>query len=417
MRLRRISFWAAFLLLVPAACSQESNTSELPSAPSASKQKKSSPPSNPSPNEAPARNTNRRDQIQELNTVDQAAQEQQSASPGGTQEQTPAPAKTSEETKPTAQAEDASRPTENGNAKKPDAQAPAAATRSTSADDIDTSLPTIKRFVNEVNVVFTVTDKHGRYIKDLKQNDFKVLDDSKPASQIRSFRAETDLPLQVGLLVDASNSVRDRFRFEQEAAIEFMNQIIRPSYDKAFIIGFDTTPEVTQDFTDNTELLSRGVHALRAGGGTAMYDALYFACRDKLRNAEHTGPVRRAIILLSDGEDNQSRVTREEAIEMAQRAEVIVYAISTNVSGVKKQGDKVLERISDATGGVAFFPFQMRDVSNAFTEIQEALRSQYALAYIPEDFRPDGRYRTIQIQADQKQYHVRARRGYYAETK
>jgi VWFA-related protein len=153
---------------------------------------------------------------------------------------------------------------------------------------------------------------------------------------------------------------------------------------------------------------------LRAGGGTAMYDALYFACRDKLRNAPHKGPVRRAIILLSDGQDNQSRVTREESIEMAQRAEVIVYAISTNVSGVKKQGDKVLERIADATGGVAFFPFQMRDVSNAFTEIQEALRSQYALAYIPEDFRSDGRFRTIQIQADQKHYHVRARHGYYA---
>jgi VWFA-related protein len=321
-----------------------------------------------------------------------------------------------EERKPTNQAEGASPPTSEADGKKTD-EKPAGSAGTGSSDDIDNSLPTIKRFVNEVNVVFTVTDKHGRYIKDLKRQNFRVMDDNKPASQIRSFRAETDLPLQVGLLVDASNSVRDRFRFEQEAAIEFMNQIVRPGYDKAFIIGFDTTPEVTQDFTDNTELLSRGVHALRAGGGTAMYDALYFACRDKLRNAEHSGPVRRAVILLSDGEDNQSRVTREEAIEMAQRAEVIVYAISTNVSGVKKQGDKVLERISDATGGVAFFPFQMRDVSNAFTEIQEALRSQYALAYIPEDFRSDGRYRTIQILADQKQFHVRARRGYYAPAK
>ncbi len=268
-----------------------------------------------------------------------------------------------------------------------------------------------------MNVVFTVTDKHGHYVKDLKKNDFKVLDDNKPALQIRSFRNETDLPLQVGLLVDASNSVRDRFKFEQEAAIEFLNQIIRHNYDRAFVIGFDTTPEVTQDFTDNTELLSKGVRDLRAGGGTAMYDALYFACRDKLLKAPHSGPVRKAIILLSDGQDNQSRVTREEAIEMAQRAEVIVYTISTNVSGMKESGDKVLERIADATGGRAFFPFQMRDVSDAFSAIQDELRSQYQLAYIPEDFRADGRFRSIQIQADQKQFHVRARRGYYAPGK
>ncbi len=297
------------------------------------------------------------------------------------------------------------------------AQPPKPSADSGTSDDVDTSLPTIVKTVNEVNVVFTVTDKHGHYVKDLKKNDFRVLDDNKPALQIRSFRNETDLPLQVGLLVDASNSVRDRFKFEQEAAIEFLNQIIRHNYDRAFVIGFDTTPEVTQDFTDNTELLSKGVRALRAGGGTAMFDALYFACRDKLLKAQHAGPVRKAIILLSDGEDNQSRVTREEAIEMAQRAEVIVYTISTNISGMKAQGDKVLERIADATGGRAFFPFQMRDVADAFSAIQDELRSQYQLAYIPEDFRPDGRFRSIQIMADQKQFHVRARRGYYAPSK
>ena len=117
--------------------------------------------------------------------------------------------------------------------------------------------------------------------------------------------------------MDASNSVRDRFKFEQEAAIEFLNQTVRPRYDRAFIVGFDVTPEVTQDFTDNTESLSRGVRGLRPGGGTAMYDALYFACRDKLLKAPHTGPVRKAVILLSDGEDNQSRVTREEVAALA----------------------------------------------------------------------------------------------------
>jgi|SRR5271156_602990 len=296
----------------------------------------------------------------------------------------------------------------------PDVKTPAPAQPENPAkSDSDESIATIRSVVNEVRVVFTVTDRHGRYIKDLKGTDFKVIDDQKPA-ELRSFRSETDLPLQVGLLVDASNSVRDRFKFEQEAAIEFLNAIVRPRYDEAFVIGFDATPELTQDFTDNTESLSTGVRMLRAGGGTAMYDALYYACRDKLLKREQKGPVRRAIILLSDGEDNLSHVTREEAIEMAERADVIVYTISTNISGTKGKGDKVLERIAEATGGRAFFPFQMRDVSDSFVSIQEELRSQYWVAYKPADFVADGHYRTIEILAQDKGLKVRTRKGYYA---
>jgi len=285
------------------------------------------------------------------------------------------------------------------------------------SDDRGNPLETIKARVDEVNVVFTVTDKHGHFVKNLTKSDFRILDDNKPAASIRSFSSETNLPLRVGLLVDASNSVRDRFRFEQEAAIEFLNQIVRPKSDRAFVIGFDTTAEVTQDFTDSAEQLSRGVRMLRPGGGTALFDALYYACRDKLMKAHTNGPSRRAIILLSDGEDNQSRVTREEAIEMAQRAEVIVYTISTNVSGLKLRGDKVLERLADATGGRAFFPFKIQDVANAFSEIQDELRSQYLLAYKPADLKPDGRYRSIDIAADtHKSLRVRARRGYFSPT-
>jgi VWFA-related protein len=268
---------------------------------------------------------------------------------------------------------------------------------------------------NEVNVVFTVTDKHGRRITDLKQSDFQVLDDNKPPAQINSFHAETNLPLQVALLIDASNSVRDRFKFEQESAVEFLNQTIRPHYDQALVIGFDATPEVTQDFTDDTQLLAHGVRELRPGGGTALYDALYYTCRDKLLKTPTTGTVRRAVILLSDGEDNLSHVTREEAIEMAQRAEAIVYTISTNVSGTKSTGDKVLERIADATGGKAFFPFQIREVANSFAEIQDELRSQYAVSYKPADLKYDGHYRTIEIVAkDTKNLRVRSRRGWYS---
>ncbi len=279
----------------------------------------------------------------------------------------------------------------------------------------DEPLTTIKVQPNEVNVVFTVTDKHGRRVTDLKKDDFKIFDDNKPPDEVRSFHAETNLPLQVGLLIDASNSVRDRFKFEQESAIEFLNQTVHPGKDQAFVVGFDVTPEVTQDFTDNTERLAHGVHDLRPGGGTAMYDALYFACRDKLLKAPKSTPVRRAIILLSDGEDNQSHVTREEAIEMAQRAEAIVYTISTNVSGTKGAGDKVLERIADATGGRAFFPFQLREVADAFAQIQDELRSQYSVSYKPADFKYDGHYRSIEIVAnDRKNLKVRSRRGWYA---
>src|SRR5580700_4603708 len=211
----------------------------------------------------------------------------------------------------------------------PPAQSPAAAQKAaenpadqkSAEQDSNSEVPRIKVGTNEVNVVFTVTDKHGKRITDLKQADFRFVDDNKPATEIRSFHAETNLPLQVGLLIDASNSVRDRFKFEQESAIEFLNQTVRRGYDQMMVVGFDATPEVTQDVTDDTEKLGQGVRMLRPGGGTALFDALYFACRDKLLKKAQTGPTRRAIILLSDGEDNLSHVSREEAIEMAERAE------------------------------------------------------------------------------------------------
>jgi VWFA-related protein len=383
MRASRIVLSAMCLGAVSVAVAQ-SASDPLPSAPSAvlqEEQKKSQP---PAPAPAPAAAPQTQQKPTELTNTPQEPATKKDEPPAASDQKSPAPAQST-----------------------PPAQTP--------KDDVDESLITIRRAVDEVNVIFTVTDKHGRFVKDLKRNDFKVVDDAKPALEIKSFRSETDLPLQVGLLVDASNSVRDRFKFEQESAIEFLNQMIRPKSDRAFVIGFDVTPEVTQDFTDSTELLSKGVRSLRPGGGTAMYDALYFACRDKLLRAPARGTVRRAIILLSDGDDNQSHVSREEAIEMAQRAEVIIYTISTNVTGSRNKGDKILERIAEATGGRAFFPFQIRDVADAFAEIQDELRSQYALSYKPADFRQDGRYRTIEIlAADKKSLRVRARRGYYA---
>ena len=297
------------------------------------------------------------------------------------------------------------------------ASAPAANAQPSSGDSShSTEQPetVIHAIVNEVNLIFTVTDKHRRFVKNLAANDIKLLDDNKPPFEVTDFRSETDLPLRVGLLIDVSGSVKSRFSFEQQAAIEFLTHVIRKDKDLAFITGFDTTPEVTQDFTSEIDKLSQGVHKLRAGGGTALYDALYFACRDKMLKEQSQVATRRAIILVSDGEDNQSRITRDQAIEMAQRAEVIVYGISTNVSGTKTRGDKVLERLAEATGGRALFPFKIQDVAHDFSEIHEELRSQYAISYKPADFIPDGRYRTIQIATTHKQLKARARKGYFA---
>ncbi len=385
-------------LLVVALCfasfAQDATQQPLPSAPSASKYPPK--PATPAPSTTPA-------QAPAPAPPQTPAQTTTPAPSGDASQNTKAPVQPETQAKP---ATPSNLGTLGGAAKQAD------------AGDQEEKLTTIVKLVDEVNVVFTVTDKRGKFVKDLSQDDFRVLDDGKPALAIRSFRRETNLPLRVGLLVDASNSIRDRFKFEQEAAIEFLNQIIRPKYDAAFVIGFDTTPEVTQDFTDNTEALSKGVRMLRPGGGTAMYDAIYYACRDQIM-AYDKGPTatRRAIILLSDGDDNQSRVSREEAIEMAQKAEVIIYTISTNTSGQKLRGDKVLEHFADETGGRAFFPFKIQDVSDAFSQIQDELRSQYAISYKPADLQPNGKYHTIQILADNKKYKVRARKGYYAPTR
>jgi len=280
---------------------------------------------------------------------------------------------------------------------------------------VDETLPveTFRSRTDEVNVIFTVTDKHNRFIKDLKQAQFKILDNNRPPRLITNFSAETDLPLRVGLLIDASNSIRDRFLFEQDAAISFLHQIIRPKTDKAFVLAFDEVWDLTQDFTGDLDKLTRGVKVIRPGGGTALWDAVFYACHDKLMKEKETGPVRRAIILVSDGDDNQSRVLRQEAIEMAQRAGVIVYTISTNLSNNPDEGDRSLKMLAETTGGQAFFPFKLQDVANAFHDINEELRSQYSVFYKPENFEYNGQFRPIQIVADNKKYKVRAKRGYY----
>ena len=288
------------------------------------------------------------------------------------------------------------------------------AVASDSSDEPQGSVLTIRKRVDEVNVLFIATDKHGKFVRDLNQADFSILDDHKPPQAIVNFRRETDLPLDLGLLIDASGSVRGRFDFEQNAATSFLEHTIRRGFDKAFVVGFNTKSQITQDFTDNVQLLSAGVHNLKNGGGTALYDAVYRACREKFLKDRPDHPVRKAIVIVSDGEDNQSDVSRAQAIEMAQRAEVIIYAISTDDSGLILRGDRVLEQIAEATGGRAFFPFKMKDITHSFAAIEDELRSQYVVSYRPANFDADGRYRSIEISALKKDLQVRARKGYFA---
>ncbi|HET9320964.1 MAG TPA: VWA domain-containing protein [Bryobacteraceae bacterium] len=268
--------------------------------------------------------------------------------------------------------------------------------------------------VNRVDMLFTVTDKKGRFITDLGKDDFLVVENKRPQT-IAEFSAESDLPLRIAILVDTSNSIRDRFRFEQQAAVDFINSVIRPRQDKAMIVSFDSSAELVSDLIDEPDKLAQAIRSLRPGGGTALYDALYYACRDKLQLDKPKYRFRRAVVIVSDGDDNQSRVSRDQALEMAQKADAVIYCISTNISRIESDGDKVLKYLARETGGQSFFPFKAEDLAQSFENIANELRHQYAIFYRPDPFRTDGLYHTVDLRVkSRKDVVVRARKGYYA---
>lgn len=295
------------------------------------------------------------------------------------------------------------------------AQAPAPELSRGPSDDAGLDESTrIRLDVTRVNVLFTVSDKRGRFVTDLIKDDFEVLE-HKQQQNVMEFSSLSDLPLRLAILIDTSNSVRDRFKFIQEAAIEFINSVVRPEVDKAIVVSFDTGVELIADLTSDLEELSESIRSLRAGGGTALYDAVFYACRDKLMNDRPLHRFRRAVVLLGDGEDNQSRYSRDQALEMAHRADAVLYTISTNISRVQTEGDKVLKYFAGETGGLALFPFKVEDLEQSFTNIANELRHQYNILYRPEPLLTDGQYHPIQIKVrKQKNLVVRARKGYYA---
>jgi Ca-activated chloride channel family protein len=289
-------------------------------------------------------------------------------------------------------------------------------------------LPSIRVLTGLVHLVVTVTDHHRNFITDLDQKDFKVLENGT-AQEIRFFGRETDLPLRIGLLLDTSNSIRPRLQFEQEAAIDFLSKVIRRNKDMAFLMTFDNEPEVIQEYTENLSLLTDAIRKQRAGGGTALDDAIYRASEMLSNPPLPPGPnpeVRRVIVVISDGDDNLSDHALSEAIEGAIRAETAVYSISTNTEWVAiddesrpskyhlDAGDKILQKFADETGGRVFFPYKIDDLAQSFMDIGSELRSQYFIAFSPTIPLSQGRYRRIEVQTDRKSLNVRTRKGYYA---
>ena len=293
----------------------------------------------------------------------------------------------------------------------------------------------IIQVVNLVDVLFTVLNRRNKLVSDLDKSDFKILDDGKP-QEIRYFSKQTDLPLRIGMLLDTSNSIRDRIQFEQDASVNFLFSVLRRNKDQAFVMTFDDEPQVLQAFTGDAGALRDQIVRTRAGGGTAIYDAIYSACEKELSHpprppGDQPDVVRRVMILISDGEDNLSNHTRTEAIEMAQRTSVVIYTVSTSTQWVslsqtdpnkmgdrkyhKTDGDQILEDLATETGGRSFFPYHVDDLDVSFQDIGDELRNQYSIAYAPTNSTLDGRYHKIRIETpDHKGYQVRARRGYFA---
>lgn len=281
---------------------------------------------------------------------------------------------------------------------------------------------------NLVHLVATVVDRHHEFVTDLDKTEFKVIENGVP-QDIRFFSRETDLPLRIGLLLDTSNSIRPRLDFEKDAAIDFLNKVIRRDKDLAFLMTFDNEPEVIQDYTSDSDLLTSAIREQRAGGGTALNDAICLAS-EKLQHAPpprgQSSDMRRVIVVISDGNDNLSDHALSDAIDASIRSEAAVFAVSTNTDWLAiddaskpskynlDAGDKILQQFADQTGGHAFFPYRVDDLAESFLAIGTELRSQYFIAYAPADPPVGGQYRRIDVQTTRKGLTVRTRKGYFA---
>jgi VWFA-related protein len=283
---------------------------------------------------------------------------------------------------------------------------------------------TLKVSVDLVNVQFTVSDRHGRFVPDLTAKDFLVEEDGR-RQEIRNFARENELPLTLAMLIDTSPSVRPVLDEEKMTAEGFLESILRPK-DLALVMNFDRSVTLVQDYTDNTKLLRRAIQELETGGGTSIYDAVYLACKEKL--ADEAG--RKAIILISDGEDTTSKVKFNEALIAAHRSDSVIYGIFNAVSSFfpssgpyGRRGRVIyggggdigtLKKFSEETGGTTFVVSNQNSFQKIFDQISQELRSQYSLGYVSTNTAKDGKYRQIKIVPRVSSYTVKARKGYYA---
>ncbi len=267
--------------------------------------------------------------------------------------------------------------------------------------------------VTRINLLFTVTDKKGRFMTNLKKDDFEITE-NKRKQKILEFTAESDLPLRLAILIDTSNSIRTRFRFLQDAGVEFVNTAMRAGQDKGLIMHFDTQAQLAVKLTEDKAALTTAIRRMLPGGGTALYDSIYRASQELTKDEPHD-KYRRAIIIMSDGEDTLSQFSREQALEMAHKADCVIYTVSTNITHNATTGDKVLKYLAEQTGGLAYFPFKEEDLGQSFVNIVNELRHQYNVLYRPEPLIRDGKYHAINVKVTAVgDMVVRARQGYYA---
>jgi Ca-activated chloride channel homolog len=273
---------------------------------------------------------------------------------------------------------------------------------------------TIHTNVDQVTLFFSVTS-HGHMVNDLQQSDIRILDDNKPPEKIEQFAPQSKLPLRLALLVDTSGSVHDRFSFEKHAATEFVRKMLSGTSDLGFIAGFSEETTVTQDFSAESTELGKGIEKLANGGGTALFDAVSYACR-KLAAYPENQRVARVLVVLSDGEDNSSHTSLNQSLRTAERAGVTIYTVSTREDrGDKTDADRILEVLAERTGGEAMFPGDILTLGKSFDKLHDLIRSRYFVAYKPANFQSDGSYRAISVIAerDGKRLQVRSRRGYH----
>lgn len=286
--------------------------------------------------------------------------------------------------------------------------------------------PTIRAEVNLVNLFATVRDKNKRIVTDLKQNDFKVYEDGRE-EKVSFFSKEMTLPITLGLLLDTSGSEQYMLSAIQDAGSRFLHRVLKKG-DEAMVISFDTDPDLLADFTDDRSILDRAIRKARinapSGGyiagnpgpvpgagsaGTVLYDAIYTACGDKL-NGE---AGRKAIVIVTDAQDEGSKVKLEDAIEAAQRTDTVIHILL--VYDPRYGGNtSVAHKLTDETGGRMIVVHSEKKLEEAFDQISEELRSQYTLGYYPTNTEKDGKFRKVRVETENKDYKVLTRRGYYA---